>query len=1166
VTPDVLNAERVAAASLRGYLVQTLLAALAWLTLNDQETLLVEGDEDFDKILATGERQSTQVAAYAKTPSPRHGKIRHSLLGFLRTYVARRHRDQRQRFVFLATTEHPKDERPWRAAVEQAFPEIAAGEAAPEAAWIRDNSSWAEFFACVEFHFAVDNVEGLRSKLTRALGNRLRDEQPSLEPVSGLLSDRIVADLLTASTHDAVGLRTRTKADLTTILRTTREDLDAWARTPGGRRLLDFFDEARHLLPLLEDGRRVSWQTAASPAKLLLAGSEVVPFDEVARRVELDALQNFCANDDRATVLLLLGPGGIGKTRLLLEWLRRLRLFGWHTGFLPRLRLSKDLSAIAQGTTPRLVVVDYAEHRREDLRGLIAAAVQIQREGGPRLRIVLVARELADWWRALHDDSLQGDFLNTHATIRTLGATSLPYDIRVALFKSARASFQPWTIAGKETSTPDLKRPLFDRPLFILAAALAHLEGSTLEDADLLLDHVLEREMGFWRRGLAEHSASESKARILAKETVPTCLAALTLVGGVSNQEELRLLVDHVVPGVSQEEQLWIRILFRDLYGRENGVTGLEPDLLGERLVEQALVVGPNLIDRLLADAPNLHISSTLQVLGRIGTRRPTALPWLVRVIANDPMKRSEIAMDAAMAFASKTALAPVGEALAQTLQSISATADVLALAERLHNRIRHPTVSLASLGEVTARLLQDDGTRRRDLRDQARWANSRGIWLSALGRRDDALAITQKAVGLYSALAREEPGTFLPAVAGSLMNLGSRLTDLGRRAEALAAATEAVRIWRAVDEMQAAPFRRDLATALNNLGIAYTALGRPAEGLSVIEEAVQIWRALAQEQADVFLPDLAMALNNLGNALGELGQREEALRVGEETLRINRMLAETRPDAFLSGLAEALNNQGNRLGDLGRDKEALAVTDEAIQIRRDLAQARPDVFLPVLAGTLGNRGNWLSALGRREEAMTAAEEAAQIYRTLADRWPDRFAREFAGALSNFSNRLVEAGRQNDALKPATDALAMRRELAKALPDVYVPDVAGSLTNLGAILTALGRGEDALRAADEAVETYRRLAQSQPDAFLPSLARSLGLKGSALRLLNRSSDAVQNLGEGVQVLTPLAARYPSALRMLLRTLLDGYLDAAAHAGMEPDHERILEARAVLGQP
>ncbi|MBM5817567.1 MAG: tetratricopeptide repeat protein, partial [Cyanobacteria bacterium K_Offshore_surface_m2_239] len=59
------------------------------------------------------------------------------------------------------------------------------------------------------------------------------------------------------------------------------------------------------------------------------------------------------------------------------------------------------------------------------------------------------------------------------------------------------------------------------------------------------------------------------------------------------------------------------------------------------------------------------------------------------------------------------------------------------------------------------------------------------GLLLSAVGRRQEALAPTEEAQRIYRELAKTNPA-FLPDLADSLNNLGIRLSELGRRQEAL--------------------------------------------------------------------------------------------------------------------------------------------------------------------------------------------------------------------------------------------------------------------------------------------------------------------------------------------------------------------------------------------
>jgi tetratricopeptide (TPR) repeat protein len=381
------------------------------------------------------------------------------------------------------------------------------------------------------------------------------------------------------------------------------------------------------------------------------------------------------------------------------------------------------------------------------------------------------------------------------------------------------------------------------------------------------------------------------------------------------------------------------------------------------------------------------------------------------------------------------------------------------------------------------------------------------GRALSALGRREEALAATQEAADLYRDLARANPQAFLPDLATSLNNLGNRLSDLGRREEALKATQESVDIRRKLAEQNRQAFLPDLAMSLNNLGRALSALGRREEALTATQKAVKIYRQLAEQNPQAFLPDLAGSLNNLGNVLSELGRREEALAATQEAVDIYRDLARATPQAFLPDLAMSLNNLGSDLSALGRREEALTCTQEAVDIYRGLAQVNPPAFLPDLAGSLNNLGRDLSALGRREEALAATQEAVDIYRGLAQANPQAFLPYLAGSLNNLGNRLSALGRREEALRATQEAVEIRRKLAEQNPQAFLPDLAMSLNNLGLMLSALGRREEALAAYEEAVRTLLPFFQALPAAFADWMQTMLGNYLQACQEAGEAPDA-----------------------------------------------------------
>lgn len=94
------------------------------------------------------------------------------------------------------------------------------------------------------------------------------------------------------------------------------------------------------------------------PSRLLAGVHQVVPFDESLRSAELRILEAF-SKPSGPGLLVVVGEGGVGKTRLLEEWCSRLRGSGWLAGFLDR--NASDTGSATDGQTRRFLVLDYAE-------------------------------------------------------------------------------------------------------------------------------------------------------------------------------------------------------------------------------------------------------------------------------------------------------------------------------------------------------------------------------------------------------------------------------------------------------------------------------------------------------------------------------------------------------------------------------------------------------------------------------------------------------------------------------------------------------------------------------------------------------------------------------------------------------------------------------------
>ncbi len=1038
--------------------------------------------------------------------------------------------------------------------------------------WLdEDAERWSEFIDSVEWHFGAPDIEQVRGQISEVLARR-----PEVgHGLAAQLVDRLVARVLVASSQPRPEDRVLDSDGLTAFLREAVGELAQWADSRQGRRIREAFSEALGIDEVIGPGTRPLPSGEMGPGRLLMAAYEVVAFDEKGRRDDLQRLANWCRDDRSASVQLITGEGGTGKTRLLIEWCKRLRAQGWHAGFLGHQPPENWCSVLLQGRVPRLVVVDYAETRGREVQTLVQRLAGRQHRPGPKLRLVLLARREADWWRQLAARSAEvGDLLLGSPDPYTVAPLVPEARQRPAVYGTALETFADARNVEppRGAPLPNLAEEVYDRILYLQAAALVTVLSGEPAGAGQVFHGILQHENRFWQRQAEETVPDDQPTAWALRDAMPRFVTAATLIGGVPVDDAARGLVCEVtglVPGERDLPGALLRLASR-LYGRdapaERGspdaqidraasVEPLEPDLLGEQLV--ATTLDEDLLRAVLDQANPDARRSVLTVLTRLAQNRPAEPGWLKAAFDLELEGLAEPAMDVAVSSGD-----PVGSVLAEVLESAGSPQLIERLMQRCDSQAFQSSVPLRELAAVaTRRTLDERRSSARtpteaDLAVISALANNLGVRYSELGRREEALEATNEAVEIRRKLARARPDAFLQDLAASLGNLGNRYSEVGRHEEALKAASEAVEHYRKLAEARPDAFLPNLAGNLNNLGNTYGDLGRREEALEATSEGVDHYRKLAAARPDAFLPDLAGSLNNLGIRYSELGRREEALEPTREAVEHYRKLAEARPDAFLPDLAASLNNLGAHYSELGRREEALQATSEAVEIRRKLAEARPDAFLPDLAMGLNNLGIRYSELGRREEALEASSEAVEIRRILAEARPDAFLPNLATSLNNLGNRYSELGRREEALEPTSEAVEIRRKLAEARPDAFLPDLAASLGNLGNRYSELGRREEALEASSEGVEHYRKLAEARPDAFLPDLAFGLNNLGIRYSELGRREEALKLYREAVSRLAGAFARYPAALRRDMAGFVGNYLRTASELGQEPDQELI----------
>jgi tetratricopeptide (TPR) repeat protein len=877
---------------------------------------------------------------------------------------------------------------------------------------------------------------------------------------------------------------------------------------------------------------------ATNPGTLLNARYEVVPFFEEARTRELGDLKTWCEDDKLATsVRLFYGPGGTGKTRLFIEWAKQLRKQGWRAGFLAEQVKDDQVESILHTDRPMLVVLDYAECRI-GLHEFLKRMAERPAEQAQRLRIALLARDVADWWQSL----LQRDEAVRHLLVQAeptfIAPVALEGPLRRRIWEHARDAFAERLQKPAPLGVVDFEDECLGRILYLHMSALATVEGMGTK-AEALVDEIAAHERRFWTRRYREQFGKDDFEAVDFDKRCSRFVAALTLQGGAPSREAAEAL-NRRVEGPSLRYEHLIAFL-RSLYPGRGQATqnrylgGLEPDLLGETLVWSVLTDPENqpqtFLEQVFTGAGEAALGNGFVILGRISLQDPAvAEPWLTGMLKADVPGRSRPAFYAALALGTQTAFSPLGLILAQVLEREG----TLDLAVGFDQLLPDQTVSLREVAVWTGRrMLQFLSTQKdtqQNLRERARILNNLAPRLRALGRRDEALQTAQEAVDIRRRLAEISPDTQLPDLAMSLSNLGGILCDCGRSQEAIQALQEAFAIHDHLARTKPSVFLPYVAGDLNNLCLALSDVGRQEEALEAAQNAVNISRRIAEHCRDDYLQDLAMGLNNLGTVLSKLERREEASQATRESLGIYRRLAKIHPDVFLPDLALNLNNLGNRLAGLGQWEDALEAAKEAIGTYRRLAGDRPDAFEPDLAGSLTNLANTLGILGLQEDALRAAREAVDIRRRLAKVHPDTLLPDLAASLNTLSNVLSSLGRSDEALRTVQEAVSIHRRFARDLPNAFLPSLAISLHNLGSTLRDLHRLEAGLQATQEALEIQRRLNEDHPNTFLPDVAASLHNLGTMLGQVGRWGDAL-----------PVAQEAVDIRRSLTMTLTDTFL-------------------------
>jgi tetratricopeptide (TPR) repeat protein len=534
-----------------------------------------------------------------------------------------------------------------------------------------------------------------------------------------------------------------------------------------------------------------------SDASLLSAyRTDVVPL--LGRDAVLDELKRWTASQRDISIRVLTGGAGRGKTRLALELARELDRDGWLAGSatddaLDRFRKHPRV-ADWKWKAPTLVVIDYAAGRADQLRDWIGELVD--KKSLVPLRLLLLER------KASRDIGWLATVLGSGADDRSRAARGLldpvePIELPEIEDLVLRRTIFARLVGRKKDSPvpPPGDDPEFDRrlrdekwtgdPLFLMMAGLVAAETGVNDALALsrtdLATMIAQRELDRVGRIAASHGVDARDRRHPGFSTRHMAVLA-TLAQGLTLADARQLAQQELdVLGSGAGLNSLIDALRNALPWR-NGravIAPILPDIVGEAAILiwlgrggalSELGIEPLSCVRRVGGAARSRVCQTLvrtaQDFAAAGRDEPVR--WLesfTRAIDTDLGALMEIAY----------------ELPDQTLVLRELAADLAQqVVDQLRARFAEPTEADTE-GRVQAIL--------------ATILAHLGVRLSALGRREEALAACREAVDIRRRLALGRPDAFLADLATSLGAHSRALAALDCHKEAAQAATDALRM-----------------------------------------------------------------------------------------------------------------------------------------------------------------------------------------------------------------------------------------------------------------------------------------------------------------------------------------------------------------------------------
>jgi predicted ATP-binding protein involved in virulence len=690
----------------------------------------------------------------------------------------------------------------------------------------------------------------------------------------------------------------------------------------------------RHLFPLQY---RPKPGNGASIAGILTWNSRI-PEKLIGRATEMADLDAWAELDDDVRLRVLHGVGGVGKTRLAVEFGDLLRTRGWAVCMISSARTAHAFEPGAAGT---LLIIDYPEYQPQAVQNLL----QLLKSGGipkGRWRVLLLSRkndivqEIDQVVPNLRDASLE---------VKALASSDQAWE----LFQQGRTQMQRVlaipaspALARKDFNAWLAQDPHNADPLLILAFALNLLYDPSARGLGraYILQSVVRRECARIKQTLLPHPDVQYEGTLLLK-------AITALTGGLSMADvgvlKANLQDDEIqLPGALalKRTPLWL----------DDVLPAIQPDILAAQLIHvvfQDYLATPARIGEWVWQGLILGDPDVEQLRGRLSRLANLSIDWSGQV-GGQYLLIDVLELDQDKAF---------------RLEQVFETG----------GKIEWPLLDLAVkiqkllLPYWEAKAAQDYIKYRPHL---AACLTNLAAQLGRKGEKAGALRASQRAVQIFDDLAQQNFPAYGANLASALINLSNGLAANGEQADALVAIQRAVTIHETLKTD--AP---NWAKSLGNLAIVLEEQGELIGALTAIQKALPIYEDLAQKNFTVYGAAFADCLTNQAIFLAKCGDQASALAITKKAAALYDVLSQQNFAAHAPSLAVSLHNLTAHLIQQGDTTGALVAINRAIEIYNLLAQQNSSIHAPNLARSLG----FLATLTTAPSAIATLQRAISL-------------------------------------------------------------------------------------------------------------------------------------------------------------------------------------------